>query len=122
MFGSATHPPLSQATAGLAFRFDTYLGNLDITFFRLTRTDAEMKAPWIIDHTTTVDVGGDDYFGPSVPTGAVTLTDSPYLTTVHVASLPRLAAPSFEAAIELSAEMARLPVHAPFPSAPLEGR
>ena len=32
--------------------------------------------PWVLDATTTVDVGGDDYFGPSVPVGVTRLDAS----------------------------------------------
>jgi hypothetical protein len=35
---------------------------------------------WILDATTTVDVGGDDYFGPSVPVGVTRLDASPFVT------------------------------------------
>lgn len=38
------HNWFSHSTNGLAFRFDTFQGELDITFYRLSRTDAEMIA------------------------------------------------------------------------------
>lgn len=74
--------------------------------------------PWIFDASTTVDVGGDDYFGPDVPAGVTRLTDSPVLTTVPPISLRLLEAPSPEAARALSAAMRQLPMHPPFPSTP----
>ena len=41
--------------------------------------------PWVIDGSTAIDVGGDDYFGPSVSRGLVHLSNSPYLRRAPVA-------------------------------------
>jgi hypothetical protein len=72
------------------------------------------SASWVIDGSTTIDVGGDDYFGANVPANVAKLADSPFVTTVSVASLPRLGSLSMEAALELSDAFRLLPPHPPF--------
>jgi len=75
-------------------------------------------ASWIIDATTVIDVGGDDYFGPEVPPGVTRLASSPFLTTVALTSLPLLEPLSARAALELAEAFATLPPHPPFPLKP----
>lgn len=74
--------------------------------------------PWLFGESTTVDVGGDDYFGPDVPAGVTRLTDSPVLATVPLAALRRMEALNPEAARALSDAMRQLPMHPPFPTTP----
>lgn len=75
-------------------------------------------ASWIIDATTVIDVGGDDYFGSSVPAGVAELGSSPFLTSTVAASFLRVAPPGARAVRELAAAFEALPPHAPFPLAP----
>jgi hypothetical protein len=74
---------------------------------------------WILNASTTVDVGGDDYFGAHVPPGVALLSESPYVKRVPLTSLG-LKPLSPRAAFELSVELTRLPVHPPFPARPPE--
>lgn len=71
--------------------------------------------PWIIDHTTVVDVDGDDYFGPNVLPGIPRLdARNPFLTEVDLATLPPLEPPTTAAAGELARLSTALPPHPPF--------
>jgi hypothetical protein len=72
---------------------------------------------WIIDASTTIDVGGDDYFGPGVPSGVTRLEDSPFVTMMQSGWLPRLRPLSARASIELMDAFQKLPPHPPFPHA-----
>lgn len=70
---------------------------------------------WILDATTTVDVGGDDYFGPAVPVAAVALTGSPFVYEAVATTdpPPRATSPGLDAVSP--EELLRLPPHPPFP-------
>ena len=70
--------------------------------------------PWMIDQTTLIDVGGDDYFGAAVPPGVTKLSDSAYLTAGPAAAPPSAAAgqPSRDPP---SVAVEGLPFHPPFP-------
>jgi hypothetical protein len=71
-------------------------------------------APWVIDETTALHVGGDDYFGPNVPAEVTKLSDSAYLTPAATAtSPPRAPARSgSDGWIDLEG----LPFHPPLPA------
>lgn len=75
-------------------------------------------ASWVIDATTVIDVGGDDYFGSTVPPGVAGLASSPFLTSTGAASLLYLGPLSARAAQELAETFGALPPHVPFPVAP----
>jgi hypothetical protein len=68
--------------------------------------------PWVIDQTTVVDVGGDDYFGANVPAGVTKLSDSPYVISA-VTTAPTAAAPVNSD--EWSVDLEDLPFHPPLP-------
>lgn len=53
------------------------------------------SAPWILDKTTRIDVGGDDYLGTNVPPGVNNLVHSPYFGSAQAASYSRSAGPAF---------------------------
>jgi hypothetical protein len=69
--------------------------------------------PWVIDQTTEVDVGGDDYFGAGVPAGVVRLESSPYMisATGSVLGAPSAASPLHGGG--RSVDVVRLPPHPP---------
>lgn len=72
-------------------------------------------APWAIGPTTTVDVGGDDYYGPALPPSLPNLDRSPYLAAVPSgfwSGSPRTAPAPPGALIGA----AGLPPHPPFPA------
>jgi hypothetical protein len=69
-------------------------------------------APWVIDQTTVLDVGGDDYFGAGVPVGVTKLLDSAYLTAAS-ATAPSAAAPF--GSDGWSVDLEGLPFHPPLP-------
>lgn len=73
---------------------------------------------WIIDATTVIDVGGDDYFGPNVPAGTTLLASSPFVTTASHAVSLRVEPSGATAARNLVKAFAILPPHSPFPGAP----
>ena len=73
------------------------------------------SAPWVIDQTTVIDVGGDDYFGASVPAGVTRLENSPYLTAAAAT------APGASAARDIgggSVDLEGLPFHPPLTDVP----
>jgi hypothetical protein len=75
-------------------------------------------APWVIDARTVIDVGGDDYFGPSVPTGVTRLSDSAYLTAAAATAPPVVAALVADGRGAWRVDLAGLPFHPPFPEPP----
>jgi hypothetical protein len=71
------------------------------------------SAPWVIDQTTVVDVGGDDYFGASVPAGVTKLSDSAYLTAASATTSPPRA--SARGSSDGWIALEGLPFHPPLP-------
>ncbi len=70
-------------------------------------------ANWVLDATTAIDVGRDDYVGPSLPAGVESIQVSPYVSAGGAIAVPAQAAPSAERLRTLRREAAQLPVHAP---------
>lgn len=70
-------------------------------------------ANWMLDATTTIDVGDDDYFGPAVPAGVETIEVSPYVSAGGAVSGPEQLAPGAERLRTLMKHAAQLPVHPP---------
>jgi hypothetical protein len=79
------------------------------------------SVPWVIDQTTVLDVGGDDYFGASVPAGVTKLSDSAYLTAPAATAPSAAASPCFACGPVgsggWSVDLEGLPFHPPLPGA-----
>lgn len=75
-------------------------------------------APWAIGSGIVIDVGGDDYFGPLVPSGVRKITDSPFIARLNLATLP-LEPQAVFAARDLAEALSMLPPHPPFPNHPV---
>jgi hypothetical protein len=70
------------------------------------------SAPWVIDQTTELDVGGDDYFGTAVPDSVTRLQESPYLT--GVSATPPIAPSTTGEGVTI--DLGKLPLHPPLPA------
>jgi hypothetical protein len=64
--------------------------------------------PWVLGPTTTVDVGGDDYFGSNVPAGVHNLAISPFITRVPVSGKM---APAPSGPASQTVDLKRYPLH-----------
>jgi hypothetical protein len=72
------------------------------------------SAPWAIGPSTTVDIGGDDYFSPALPATLPNLDKSPYLVAVP-ASFWRGSLQTAPAQPGAPVQATGLPPHPPFP-------
>jgi hypothetical protein len=71
-------------------------------------------ASWDLGAGMTVDIGGDDYFGPGVPAGAANLAVTPFVESFVPAAQIVQQVPKQAEIAALRAQFAALPPHQPF--------
>ena len=68
---------------------------------------------WTLNQTTTIDVGGNDYFGANVPDGIANLANTPFVTPIPAAAVGTLAEPDHSVMERLQRLIHALPPHEP---------